>query len=336
MDWANERYVRAYVRDTADYQVLSWQARGLWWELLRKADRSGLITTQHAARGIAALVRWPLDVTASALAELVEDGCIRECEDPPGYVIPNYLPANETPQSDKQRKQESRAHRREAANKSVTKRDYEVTKRDQNVTRGHAESRDVTPSLPDRPDLPSLSKPRDGDEGPVGPDSRASRKGPKAKGYSAAELEAVSVVLGKLSDRSGVAYRGGAEHTAMIVARLRDGVTVWDMRRVIAYCAERLGWEDKPEMRTYLRPETLFGPKTIAKYLEPARSWMPEPDPGAAIPRPAEMNAPPGKPEAMALKPAQPSLVLVKPEPDPLDFSGPEWEEPPWMTQSVK
>jgi hypothetical protein len=142
MDWANERYVRIYTRDTADDQVLSWQARGLWPLLIRKADRAGVITTNHGPRGIAALIQWPIDVVTAALAELVEDGRVRECSAPRGYVIPNYIQAQETPSSTAQRKREEREARRDAANGSVTKRDHES----QNVTESHAESRAVTPS----------------------------------------------------------------------------------------------------------------------------------------------------------------------------------------------
>src|SRR6185503_5891868 len=101
MDWANESYVRVYTRDTADWQVLSWQARGLWLEMLRKADRSGVIQTSHGVKGIAALVRWPVDVVSTALSELIEDGCVRGSEAPSGFIIPNFIEAQETPKSDK-------------------------------------------------------------------------------------------------------------------------------------------------------------------------------------------------------------------------------------------
>lgn len=276
MDWANERYVRLYTRDTADDLVLSWQAQGLWPLLLRKADRAGVIATNHGARGIAALVRWPAEVVAIALPELLEDGRIRACTEPPGYVIPNYLPAQETPSSDAQRKRDERERRREGANNSVTERDSDVTKRDQKsraVTRGHAESRAVTPSLA----VPVRSDPSRAEPSEVGSVSAAPPL-PRSKAKpigTPEELESVRVVLERLSERSGVQYRGGVKHTALVVSRLREGVTEWDLRRVVAYCAERLGWETDPKMRAYLRPETLFGPQTLEKYLDAARAWAP-------------------------------------------------------------
>ncbi len=84
-------------------------------------------------------------------------------------------------------------------------------------------------------------------------------------------------MLGKITARTGVEYggRGGETHQRLVVARLREGATEHELRSVIAYCwhSTGLGWSEKADMRPYLRPETLFGPKTIAKYLAPARAW---------------------------------------------------------------
>lgn len=163
MDWSNERYVRIYTRDTADDLVLSWQAMGLWPLIVRKADRSGVIATAHGPRGLAALVRWPLEVVIPAIAELLEDGRIVESVDPRGYVIPNYVSAQEAPQSDAQRQRESRERRRDVATNSVTKRD----EKSRAVTPRHAESHDVTPSLA-VPSDPSLAVPSLPSCSPVG------------------------------------------------------------------------------------------------------------------------------------------------------------------------
>jgi uncharacterized phage protein (TIGR02220 family) len=84
------------------------------------------------------------------------------------------------------------------------------------------------------------------------------------------ESASVQAVLGKLGAVAGVAYRGSKEHVRLIVDRLRDGVTEMELRAVIAFCDE--AWEKKPDMRVYLRPETLFGPQTIEKYLDHART----------------------------------------------------------------
>lgn len=141
----------------------------------------------------------------------------------------------------------------------------------------------------------------------------------KAKATDA-ELATVRVVLDRLSERSGVAYRGGEKHTRLIVARLRQGVTEWDMRRVIGYCAEKLQWQGNPKMHHCLRPETLFGPETIEKYLDAARSWAPGPPPEEE-----QAQAPP----LLRLIPADEAKRNAA------TLTGPEWEEPSWMTTTT-
>lgn len=87
------------------------------------------------------------------------------------------------------------------------------------------------------------------------------------------ERAAALRVLAKLGDRNGTAYTGCAAHLKLIVGRMRDGIPEMDLRKVIAFCADGKKWEDDPKMRAYLTPETLFGPETIHKYLDQARSW---------------------------------------------------------------
>lgn len=87
---------------------------------------------------------------------------------------------------------------------------------------------------------------------------------------TAAELASVRVILDRLGTAAAVAYRGCDAHVRLIVGRLRDGITEAELRAVVAYCAEE--WDSKPEMRRYLRPETLFGPSTVNRYLDAART----------------------------------------------------------------
>lgn len=90
---------------------------------------------------------------------------------------------------------------------------------------------------------------------------------------TASEAASVRAVLDKLGQHNGVNYSGTAEHSRLIVAHLRDGATEMDLRAVVGYCALELAWKTDPDMAKYLRPETLFGPRTISKYLDPARAW---------------------------------------------------------------
>ncbi len=108
-------------------------------------------------------------------------------------------------------------------------------------------------------------------------------RGPRALDLTASESASVDEVLTRLSAKNGVRYSGTDAHRRLIAGRLRDGFTEMDLRKIIGYCAEK--WEGKPDMLEYLRPETLFGPQTIAKYLDPARAWFDK--------LPADRSAPP-------------------------------------------
>lgn len=171
MDWANERYVRVYVRDTPEWICLSWQARALFHEVMRKVDRAGVLPIGRAgARGLAALVRMPEEVVGPALAELSEDGCLELNEG--AIIIPNFIEAQEAKQSDAHRARESRSRRRASALgraiADVTLRDDvddSVTNRDEDQTDRHEPSQPVTlccavPSCTDQP-----PKARDGESG---------------------------------------------------------------------------------------------------------------------------------------------------------------------------
>lgn len=175
MRWQDERYVRVYTRDTAEWVALSWQARAVFLELLRKVDRAGLLPIGRSGiRGLSGLVHIPVDVLEPALAELLEDGCVATTDG--GLVIPNYLHAQEAKASDRARKAAQRERDRDEASASardqmsqpvtarhvkgqeVTQRDQESQDsvlRDQMSHSGHTESHGVTPNHA----VPSLTMP---------------------------------------------------------------------------------------------------------------------------------------------------------------------------------
>jgi hypothetical protein len=141
MLWSDERYVRVYTRDTAEWLALGWEAQSLLVALFRKADRAGIITLgKTGLRGIAGLTGFPIDVVERAIPLLAADGCVTETTT--GIIIPNFMDAQETPQSDQARKRAQRERARGKAMADVTKRDEQS----QNVTESHATSRDVTAS----------------------------------------------------------------------------------------------------------------------------------------------------------------------------------------------
>lgn len=166
MRWEDERYVRVYTRDTADWVALSWEARAAFVLLLRVADRAGIIPLgKKGMRGLATMLHMPAEVLDRAVLELCEDGSVT-C-DGHRVLIPNFIEAQEAKSSDAQRKRDQRERAREKAldefgptqppecssdlSRTVTK-SHNVTDA---VTRGHTESHAVTPSLA----VPSLAVP---------------------------------------------------------------------------------------------------------------------------------------------------------------------------------
>lgn len=149
MDWANERYVRIYTRDTADLLAIGWEGRAVLWEVLRKCDRAGVLDGDPDT--LPDMLRMPREITEAGLPRLLKRGVVEEGEidGSPCFVVVNFLDAQEAKQSDCQRKRESRARRRERARlpENVTARDSKVTERDQNVTGSHTPSQSVTPCL---------------------------------------------------------------------------------------------------------------------------------------------------------------------------------------------
>jgi hypothetical protein len=165
MNWSDERYVRVYTRDTADWLSLSFLAQGLFCLILRKVDRAGVMQLgRHGRKAVAITVGhagdWPR--LEPALEELLADGCVIIKGDL--LVVPNFMEAQEAAMSDAQRQRESREKRLARAMAEGLGLVTAVTGRDipsqnvtgghesgENVTSGHAASQPVTPSVPSLP-----------------------------------------------------------------------------------------------------------------------------------------------------------------------------------------
>lgn len=118
MDWSNERYVRVYTRDTTTWKLMDWRARTVLLHLVRKVDRAGVLDVGHdGVLGLAAVIELPLDIVEPGIAQLTTSrgGIPTVVDTGTAYVLPNFMPAQEAPQSDPQRKRESRARRRDRA-----------------------------------------------------------------------------------------------------------------------------------------------------------------------------------------------------------------------------
>lgn len=135
IDWSGEPFARLFKRETDDDLLLSWEARAVWHEFLKRCDRNGRIETKRGVRGFAALIRIPLEVVERVLQELIEDGRIQS-EPGRGFVSPNYVTANYTPRSAAARMADVRV--RQAGLPSGTSSPH--------VTARNEASRDVTES----------------------------------------------------------------------------------------------------------------------------------------------------------------------------------------------
>lgn len=95
----------------------------------------------------------------------------------------------------------------------------------------------------------------------LAPDAiRPEKNGHDAIATRAFRAQAVEI-LKFLNEKAGKSYQAVATNVDLIVARLREGATPDDMRSVIAKkCRE---WKGKEDVDRYLRPATLFGPKTF-------------------------------------------------------------------------
>lgn len=153
-----------------------------------------------------------------------------------------------------------------------------------NVTRRHGDGGDVVEKSrveKNREDTENTSPGAAAPSAAPRPRSGSGKGKSKAPVMSPAEAESVAGVLDKLSRESGTPFRAtSVTHQRVLVARLREGVTEDELRAVILHCADPkphgLGWRDNPEMRVFLRPETLFGPTTIERYLPAARKMLAE------------------------------------------------------------
>jgi len=91
--------------------MFSWQARCVLTLLTRKVDRAGVLDVGDAGiEGLAAMIEMPLEVVEVGVPDLIKRGTLEQTET--SFVLPNFIEAQETRQSDPQRSRESRERRR--------------------------------------------------------------------------------------------------------------------------------------------------------------------------------------------------------------------------------
>jgi hypothetical protein len=113
VDFANERYVRLYVRETTTFLRLGWEAQAIMPHVLRKLDRSGVLDLGDlsAADALALhLPKWPPEIVRAGVEALARAGVVEIGDG--SLVWSKFLEGQEARQSDAQRQRDSRERRR--------------------------------------------------------------------------------------------------------------------------------------------------------------------------------------------------------------------------------
>lgn len=85
-------------------------------------------------------------------------------------------------------------------------------------------------------------------------------KKPDSDNVNVSVNDSVNVIVSYLNSRVGSSFKASTDKTKrMINARLKEGFTVEDFKKVIETKAEE--WENDPKFCKFLRPETLFSNK---------------------------------------------------------------------------
>jgi len=270
MDWANERYVRLYTRDTATMVAIGWEGRAVFFELLRKVDRSGVLDHGGDTESVPDLLRIPKELFLTGLARLLKKDVIATTET--SIVVVNFMKAQESAQSDKARKQAERERRRAEALATVTP--------------GHAESRPVT----DGHEMslcaePSLSEPLK-DMSPSATVLPFPDPPPEKSRAVEAKLVTASVV-GAFNRAFGRNLRPSGWEDS-VKRLLSKGHTDEEMRGVVWWAS--IAWAGKPEIMRNATPKTLLklqssqGHGTFREYLSCAGELWREKHNGEAPP----------------------------------------------------
>ena len=316
MNWQDEQFVKVYTRDTGEWTLLSWDAQALLLQLFRKVDRAGVLQLgKHGTRVLPAVLghREQSERILSALTELLEDGCVVMREG--CLVVPNFMVAQTTRQSDKARQQSARDRRRletllsglqdrEKTSRPVTNSHLASPK----VTTHHPESPGVTleeirldkkrlstvalgeiePSQPDLPLQPQQAAVGvdDGQANKSQPEAIGQAKAPTAIPKPQVAKQIALTLFGELQaarKRCNPAVKldplkASGTHTAEIERCLRSGVTPDQIRHVIA-CWEALVKSGKRE-REHFNSVTPFRASNVAQYIEMTLEDAAKPRPG--------------------------------------------------------
>lgn len=143
MDFANEFYVRIYVRDTITWKRLGWDGTCVLMHVLRKLDFAGVLDLEQLEPWEAVVLHCgaPEDVARRGMEACLRLGCL--IHNAHFLVAPNYRPANEAHKSDRLRARESRLRQalKGSTHDTTTTASRGATEPSRGVTNGHKPKR---------------------------------------------------------------------------------------------------------------------------------------------------------------------------------------------------
>ena len=135
---------------------------------------------------------------------------------------------------------------------------------EQNLLRVYEAERSVFLELLDFRQLIRAKKSKYPDPTGVTPSAQQKKAAPENNDRNSQYRESAAQVIAFLNEKAGRNFDGNGANAQHVIARLKDGETVDDMRAVVAKkCRE---WKGDPKMDAYLRPETLFNRTKYASY----------------------------------------------------------------------
>jgi hypothetical protein len=304
LDWANESYVKIYTRDTAAWLALPWQARAVFYELVRKVDRSGVLKVGRKGVGaLPACLNMPSAVIQVGINALIEEGAVLDKED--RIVIPDHTEAQEKRASDASRQRDSRLRRKEIAlasgaseegaraaarpdrygPRASTSENEPSEKTDAGHTghtaghTGHTDDSRVTARVTLRVEKSREDKGREEkirEDPPTAPQGGRSRSRGRAAITPEAKRATVAVI--EAYNRCFERKLGADGWEKGIQKLLSAGYTEEQIRGVVWWAADE--WADDPVMRDKVSPATLLklqssqGYRTFPQYLScAAERW---------------------------------------------------------------
>lgn len=98
----------------------------------------------------------------------------------------------------------------------------------------------------------------------------------------APDPDSPTAVLAWLNAKAGTSYRPVPANLDLIRARLKDGITAWQLKAIVSRKVREWNHEPKPgdkDTRRWLRPATLFGKSKCEQYLGELPATKPDPTP---------------------------------------------------------